>query len=145
MRKEKETFLTLFSLVKAKKGVPMKGPYRVEWLDHYLQEQLPGVFLCSNDGEFVLEIGWSDKDLKEAIKKTCTNIRGIDNNYSYFWFQYAQNPKEAFYLYCREWHKYKWNTDSAKHPKPPPEFPDPECPICGCEWRKEEMEEGTNF
>ncbi len=114
----------------------MEGPYRIEWLDYYLQEKTPGVFLCSNDGEIVLEIGWSDKDLKEAIKRTCTQIRGIDNKYSYFWFQNTSTPQEAFFEFCRHWHKYKKEWDLSEHPKPPPEFPNLRCPVNGCEWNK---------
>ncbi len=115
----------------------MKGPFRSEWLEHYLSEKAPGVFLCSNDGETILEIGRSDDDLKEMIKKTCTRPRGLDSLYAYFWFQYTQTPKEAFYLHCQLWHKYKRNNSTAEHPQPPLGFEDLTCPIKDCEWNRE--------
>lgn len=114
----------------------MRGPYRVEWLEYYLQGEMPGVFLCSNDGEVVLKIGWSDKNLKEEIEKACVNARGLENKFSYFWFQTALTPQEAFSLYCRLWHKYRQNSPLSEHPEPPLELGDFMCPVPNCEWNE---------
>ncbi len=114
----------------------MRGPYRIEWLEYYIQEETPGVFLCSNDGEVVSEIGWSDKDTKEAIRNICLSNRGADNKFSYFWFQSAGSAKEAFLLYCQLWHKYNRNGPLSAHPEPPSELGDLKCPVVDCEWNE---------
>uniref|UniRef100_A0A7C3UQ41 Uncharacterized protein n=1 Tax=candidate division WOR-3 bacterium TaxID=2052148 RepID=A0A7C3UQ41_UNCW3 len=137
---EKEDRLNLFPPGKLREEI-MKGPYRIEWLDHYLEEKLPGVFMCSNDGERVLEIGWSDRDVKEEIRKTCISIRGLDNKYAYFWFECTERAKDAFYLYCRLWHRYKEGKENTSHPEPPPDYPDLECPFPECEWNEKRRKE----
>jgi hypothetical protein len=110
----------------------MEGFHRLEWMDYYVTERSPGVFLLSNDGEVVLDVGRSDTDLASQLKTLVDTPRGIDCKFAYFWFSYANNPFEAFNLHCKLWHRYH-RSDSSTHPRPPQGENWP-CPVEGCEF-----------
>lgn len=102
---------------------------RLEWIDYYVTERKPGVFVLSNDGEVVLEIGRSDEDLYETLKMLTDGPRGVEGKYAYFWFDYADSAYQAYTLHCKLWHRHRHNYET--HPKPP-DGKDWSCPIDGC-------------
>jgi len=112
----------------------MEGFKRLEWMDYYVTQNSPGVYLLSNDGEMVLDIGRSDSDLATDLKSLVSTTRGVDNKYSYFWFSYVNDPLEAFNMHCKLWHRYRRNNPET-HPRPP-EGKDWICPFDGCEFNE---------
>ncbi len=99
---------------------------RLDWLDYYLTEEKPGVYLLSNDGEFPLEIGRAEENLRKELKSRTEAIRGVDHKFSYFWFKYCENPYEAFCLHCQLWHRFRPN---GEHPQS--NGRKWQCPVCG--------------
>ncbi len=98
---------------------------RLEWLDYYLTEEKPGVYLLSNDGEVPCEVGRSDENLLKELKKRTEVIRGVDSQFAYFWFKYCDSPDEAFRLHCELWHRFFHN---GNHPQS--NGKNRRCPIC---------------
>ncbi|MEO0114051.1 MAG: hypothetical protein ABIK93_01070 [candidate division WOR-3 bacterium] len=119
----------------------MEGFHRLEWMDYYVTEKAPGVYLLSNDGEVVLDIGRSDIDVGQELKALVNTPRGIDSKYAYFWFSYANNPFEAFNLHCKLWHRFRRsNGNFDTHPRPPQGENWP-CPVDGCEFNEPRKDE----
>ena len=107
----------------------MENFKRLEWMDYYVTEHGPGVFMLSNDGEVVLEIQRSDTDVYEMLKSLVAVPRGIDSKYAYFKVEFASSSFDAYNLHCKIWHRYKHNYET--HPRPPA-GKDWCCPIDGC-------------
>jgi hypothetical protein len=112
----------------------MKGPHRLDHIDYYVRETFPGVFILSNDGERIAEVGRSDNNVREAIIKACGVQRGVDTKYSYFWFGFTSNARAAFREHCRLWHRYQYMKGIETHPVPPEDGNGTGCPISECEW-----------
>lgn len=108
----------------------MENFKRLEWMDYYVTEHTPGVFMLSNDGEVVLDIQRSDTDVYEALKSLVDVPRGIDSKYAYFKVEFANNSFDAYTMHCKIWHRHKHNYET--HPRPPAGT-DWCCPIDGCE------------
>jgi hypothetical protein len=94
----------------------MDGFRRFEWINYHVVEPAPGVFLLSNDGESVLEVGRSDTDVAAEIRKRCESGRGLDNRYSYFWLECCPDAATAYRRHCRLWHRHG---SRGEHPQPP--------------------------
>lgn len=114
----------------------LKGPFRIDHIDYYIQERSPGIFMVSNDGERVLDIGRSNTDVKAAIKLACGVQRGLDLKYSYFWFGYTPNARVAFREHCKLWHQYRYYDTVENHPQPDESSNGVGCPASDCEWNK---------
>lgn len=110
----------------------MEGFHRLEWMDYYVTQNSPGVYLLSNDGEVVLDIGRSDNDIATELKAMIHSPRGIESKYAYFWFKYADNAFEAYQLHCKLWHHHRRN-GSDTHPRPP-QGENWFCPVDGCDF-----------
>ena len=109
----------------------MEGFHRLEWMDYYVREKGPGVYLLSNDGEVVLDVGRSDSDVADSLKGLAAAPRGIDCKFAYFWFSYTNSSFEAYSLHCKLWHRYRRGNFDL-HPQPP-EGENWTCPVDGCE------------
>ncbi|MFB0508908.1 MAG: hypothetical protein ACETVX_00265 [bacterium] len=114
--------------------IEIKGPHRLDHIDYYVRETSPGVYLLSNDGERIAEVGRSDTNVREAILKACYVQRGLDTKYSYFWFGFTPNAKAAFREHCKLWHRYLYMKGVETHPTPPEETNGMGCPMSECEW-----------
>ncbi len=114
--------------------IEIKGPHRLDHIDYYVRETAPGVYLLSNDGERIEEVGRSDINVREAIMKACYVQRGVDTKYSYFWIGFTPNAKAAFREHCKLWHQYLYMKGIETHPTPPEDANGMGCPMSECDW-----------
>jgi len=116
--------------------IEIKGPHRLDHIDYYVREVSAGVYMLSNDGERIAEIGRSDTNVREAIIKACGVQRGVDTKYAYFWVGYTPNAKAAFREHCKLWHRYMYMKGIETHPTPPDGEDKVGCPVSECEWNQ---------
>ena len=116
--------------------IEIKGPHRLDHIDYYVRETSSGVYMLSNDGERIVEIGRSDSNVREEILKACGVRRGVDTKYSYFWIGYTPNASAAFREHCKLWHRYLYMKGIDTHPKPPEGNGKIGCPTSECEWNQ---------
>lgn len=116
--------------------IEITGPHRLDHIDYYVRETLPGVYMLSNDGERIEEVGRSDTNVREAIITACGVQRGLDTKYCYFWFAFTPNGKAAFREHCKLWHRYMYKKGIETHPSPSEGDGKIGCPVSECEWNK---------
>ena len=104
----------------------MKGPFSISKVDTHITQTSAGAYILSRDGKAAHYVGRSDSDLASRIKSSARD----EQNYKYFWFDYATSPMEAYYLECEWWHKYA-PLDNSNHPAVPPGT-SWKCPVSGC-------------
>lgn len=106
----------------------LMGPYPINDVDSYVTRTSRGVYILSRDGKTVDYVGRSDTDVSSRIKQSASEEYG----YTYFWFEYATSPRDAYYKECEYYHKYD-PPDNTNHPGIP--FgTNWRCPIIGCPW-----------
>jgi hypothetical protein len=99
-----------------------------EKIDELVTQTKPGVYALdkTTSGAFkVSYVGRSDTDLNDRLKKWV-------GKYSYFEFQYATSPKDAFEKECELWHDFggsEGRLDNEQHPERP-NGSDWKCPKC---------------
>jgi len=106
----------------------LMGAYSIDSVDLYVSRASPGVYILSRDGRTAAYVGRSDTDVGSRIKQSAREGYG----YSYFWFEYASSPRDAYLKECEYYHKYN-PLDNTNHPAVP--FgTNWRCPIIGCPW-----------
>ncbi len=105
----------------------MKGPFLLEakTLAREIDRALGGAFLLCDLAKVVRAVGRSDRDLPADLLK---RVGGKDA--VWFYYEYAQNPKEAFEMECKFYHQYLTTLTRRIHPVKP-EGKDYKCPL-GC-------------
>lgn len=102
------------------------GPYPITLVDNYVTQDLPGVYILSRNGKTADYVGRSDANLSSRIKQSIKEGKG----YTFFWFEYTNSIKEAFYKECEYYHKYN-PPENTIHPSSPPGT-NWKCPVVGC-------------
>ena len=106
----------------------LMGPYQISAVDSYVTRSSPGVYVLSRDGRTANYVGRSDTDIGARIKASASEGYG----YTYFWFENAESPRDAFNKECEYYHRYN-PPDNKNHPAVP--FgTNWRCPIIGCPW-----------
>jgi len=106
----------------------LMGPYKISEVGSYVTRTSPGVYILSRDGRTAAYVGRSDTDVASRVKQSGAEGYG----YTYFWFEYAASPRDAFNKECDYYHKYN-PPDNKNHPAVP--FgTDSKCPVIGCPW-----------
>ena len=104
------------------------GPYPINNVDLYVRPSSPGVYILSRDGRTATYVGRSDVDVGARIKQSAREGYG----YTYFWFEYASSPRDAYYKECKYYHRYN-PPDNTNHPAAP-SGTNWRCPEIGCPW-----------
>lgn len=106
----------------------LTGPFSINGVDLYVTRTSPGVYILSKDGKTAAYVGRSDTDVGFRIKQSSREGYG----YTYFWFEYATSPRDAYLKECEYYHKYN-PPDNDSHPAVP--FgTNWRCPVIGCPW-----------
>jgi hypothetical protein len=106
----------------------LQGPFSIGNADIYMTQTSPGVYILSKDGKTAAYLRRSDNDVGSRIKQSAREGYG----YTYFWFEYASSPKDAYFKECEYYHKYNL-PDNTNHPSVPFDI-SCRCPIIGCPW-----------
>jgi hypothetical protein len=109
----------------------MEGPYPLEDIDEYVDEDPYGVYLLGRYADHPRYVERSDTNLLWEIKHAAF-YRG--RRYLYFWFAYYTSPMRAYKAECWYWHRYGGDAgllDNLNHPARPA-YTNWKCEVEGC-------------
>lgn len=103
------------------------GPFPLSQVTLRVVVNAPGVYVLSRDGRTAAYVGRSDGDVRNRLLQSSGQGR-----YTYFWFDYATSPMQAYKSECELYHTYN-PPDNVVHPAVPSGM-NWRCPILGCQW-----------
>lgn len=76
----------------------------------------------------VRQVGLAPRDLRTEIFKHTAD----DKPYMYFYFDFAENARQAYEQACRDYHEFRGTLSDKNHPQRP-DGVTTGCPVKGCE------------
>jgi hypothetical protein len=106
----------------------MRGPRRLDEKTLTRLPSGPGAYLLSQDGETVCYAGRA-VNLRQRL---ATHLN--EGTYSFFWFKETETDNGAFFVECREFHRYgkRSGLENKIHPAIPAGTNLPPCSEKGC-------------